>query len=448
MRVLLVSANREVLPSPAAPLGLLYVAAAARAAGHTVELLDLCFESSPLTAIEDRLARGPFDAIGLGLRNLHDNAYGDSEPILRGYDEVVRTLRQHSPAPIIVGGSAFSLRPHALMDRLAVDHGIVGEGERAFVTLLDDLTTGHRPGRLVGAVETPNAPLAWPRPHQRAPHQLPQALVLDELAEPARDLLDPRYVAFDGTVNVQSKRGCAFQCTYCNYPDLEGRNVRSRAPERFADELLALSRIPGVTHAFVVDSVFNVPKTHARACCEALIARGAPLPWVCYVSPSGLDEDLLQALARAGCVGIEVGADSGNEAVLRRLRKPFGVGQLRKAHAATMRAGIRDCFTFVLGAEGETVDEVHATLELARSIEPDVAVFIVFVEDREERGIGRAGARTAILDLLAREAPRHPGWVVPELGIRFGSKVSRLVKRERLRGPSWLHLAARRPLPA
>jgi hypothetical protein len=53
--------------------------------------------------------------------------------------------------------------------------------------------------------------------------------------------------------------------------------------------------------------------------------------------------------------------------------------------------------------------------------------------------------RDAILELLSREAHRHERWVVPELGIRFGEKITRIMERYRLRGPAWLHM---RPPPA
>ena len=86
MRVLLVSANREQLPSPVVPLGLLYVAAAVRDA-HEVELVDLCFADDPIHTIQERVAGFRPDVVGLGLRNLHDNTYGSSEPLLGYYEE-------------------------------------------------------------------------------------------------------------------------------------------------------------------------------------------------------------------------------------------------------------------------------------------------------------------------------------------------------------------------
>lgn len=443
MRILLVSANREQLPSPVVPLGILYVASAVRDA-HEVEVVDLCFAEDPLQTVREAIARVRPEVVGLGLRNLHDNTYGNSEPLLAYYDDVSTVIRGAAPsARLVLGGAAITLRPTSLLERLRADHAIVGEGERSFRGLVDRLSRREHVDRVVhGAVADPDRLLA----SSKLVKSIAQPQPLDDIAWPARDLVDPRYFQVEGTDNFQTKRGCAFQCTYCDYPDLEGRKVRLRSPDAIADEMVARSKSPHVSHGFIVDSVFNVPRSHALSICEALEARGSTLPWVCYVSPASLDDGLVAAMARAGCIGAEIGTDSGSERVLTRLNKPFSLEQVRRVRDAFRRNGIADCHTFVLGAEDETIDEAKATLAFVRELDPDVAVFVVFMEDREEHAIRRARHREALLELLATEAPRCSGWVVPELGIRFGPKVTRLVRRQGIRGPSWVHLARQRRL--
>jgi radical SAM superfamily enzyme YgiQ (UPF0313 family) len=440
LRVLLVSANREQLPSPVVPIGLLYVAAALRDRHH-VELCDLCFAEDPIAMARDAVRRFVPDVVGLGLRNLHENSYTGGDALIEYYAELAAAIRSETRAPLVLGGGAITLQPNHLIERLGAAHAVIGEAERAFRALVDAIARGETPARLVygAAAETSGHRPVISLTKAGARHG-----DLDALPPPARDLVDPRYYAIDGTDNVQTKRGCAFQCAYCDYPDLEGRKVRVRDPEAVADEMLARSKASGVTHAFLVDSVFNVPRSHALAVCEALVARDVPLPWVCYASPASMDEEVARAMARAGCVGVEVGADSGTARVLERLRKPFDLAQVVRARAALRDAGIADCHTFVLGAEGETVEEARGTLRFVDELDPDVAVFVVFMEDREARGVGRARHRDALLELLAREAPTRPGWVVPELSIRFGGRLAQAVRRQKLMGPSWLHLARSR----
>ena len=437
MRVLLVSANRELLPSPVVPLGVLSVAAAARAQ-HDVRVLDLCFEADPHAALRAAIAAHDPQVVGLGLRNLHTNAYDGMEQLVDEYAALVATMRSATSARIVLGGPGYSLQPTGLLERLGADHGVVGEGERAFVALLDLLAAGEEPPRLFHGASVLRSEGIVRLRASRVQSDL------DLLPRPARDLTDPRYLAFDGTANLQTKRGCAFHCSYCDYPDLEGRKVRVRDPEAIADELVELAGTPGVTHAFFVDSVFNVPPAHARATCEAIVARGAPLPWVCYASPVALDDELVAAMARARCVGAEIGTDTGTAQTLRRLNKPFSLDDVLAVRASFLRHDVLDCHTFVLGAEGETEDEARETLRFVEQLDPDVAVFLVFMEDRESMTVHRARHREALLALLAREAPRRPGWVVPELGIRFGEKVTKVVRRNGVRGPSWLWLARQR----
>lgn len=421
MRVLLVSANREPFPSPVVPIGVLSVAAAIRDT-YDVSVCDVCFEADPHGAVQAAIASFSPDVVGIGIRNLSDNTYRNDGHVLLEAEALMGTLRGATAAPIVLGGAGFSLQPRTLLERLGGDYGVVGEGEAAFPALLTALSEGRPEQRL------------WSVPATR-------------FGAVARDLVDPRYYLQDGTDNVQSRRGCAFGCTYCGYPDLEGRKLRLRPVDEVADEVIERAAAPGVTHLFFVDSVFNVPAAHSLALCEAITARGAPIPWVCYASPAGLDGRLVAAMARAGCVGAEIGTDTGTQAGLARLRKPFTLDAVRRTRAAFQSEGLADCHTFVLGAFDETEDEVQRTLDFVDTLDPDVAVFLIYQEDREDlQGVG-ARHREGILRTVGDAARAHPRWVVPELGIRFGPKIHRLMARMGTRGPSWLSLARSRSLP-
>jgi tRNA A37 methylthiotransferase MiaB len=446
VRVLLVSANREQFPAPVVPLGVLCIAGAVRAE-HQVSVADMCFEPDPIAAVRAAIERERPDVVGLGLRNLHDNAYASSERLLSYYEELARAIKSATRAPLVLGGSALTLRPHELLARLGADHAVVGEGEHAFLALVGALARGERPDPILRSAIADRrlVQIATRRGEAFATSVPPvPAADLDALAPPARDLVDPRYFEHEGTDGIQTKRGCAFSCTYCDYPDLEGRKVRMRAPELVAEDFVERARVPGVDAVFIVDSVFNVPRAHAWAVCEALERRGAPLPWICYVSPASLDDELVAAMARAGCIGAEIGTDSGTPRVLERLNKPFSLDDVRRVRASFARHGLADAHTFVIGAEGETPEEAQETLAFVRELDPDVAVFVVFMEDREELDGVVAPHRAELLELLAREAPKQPGWIVPELGIRFGSKVRKIVGARSLRGPAWVHLARAR----
>ena len=267
MRVLLVSANREMLPQPVVPIGVLSVASALRGE-HEVRVADLCFEDEPAAALREVVRGARPDVVGFGIRNLHTNAYDGTERLIEGYRALVEVLRGETAAPVVLGGAGFSLRPETLLARLGADHGVVGEGERAFGRLVGGLARGEPMPRIVRGATANGETVAIGTSAAKGE--------LDRLPAPAKDLVDPRYYAYDGTDAIQTKRGCAFACAYCDYPDLEGRKVRVRDPEAVAEDVVARSRVPGVTHAFFVrQRVQRAAVARARALRRARGARGA-----------------------------------------------------------------------------------------------------------------------------------------------------------------------------
>src|SRR5262249_31747850 len=159
--------------------------------------------------------------------NLHTNAYDGTEKLVAEYAALVQGLRDLTSVPIVLGGAAYSLQPERLLGELGADYGVVGEGERTFRDVVDALDRGTAPQRITRA---PASLRDKPRPlrlrretglgRPSSTHGWGFAPSdLDELPPPARDLVDPRYYAFDGTDNLQTKRGCAFACAYCDYPD-------------------------------------------------------------------------------------------------------------------------------------------------------------------------------------------------------------------------------------
>ena len=97
---------------------------------------------------------------------------------------------------------------------------------------------------------------------------------------PDRSLFDlGRYLREGGSANVQTKRGCPFQCIYCTYPLLEGSRIRPRPAAEVVAELRELVDRYGIDYVEFCDDIFNFPYDVARALCEEMIASGLKLSW-------------------------------------------------------------------------------------------------------------------------------------------------------------------------
>lgn len=448
MRIAFVSANREVLPDPVVPLGVTYIMASTPA-GHDKKLIDLCWEADPLEAVKRELVAFAPDLVAMGMRNIQNSDYSGTRDNLEYYDRVVAAIRAATPAPLVLGGGGFSVIPRGLMERLRPDYAIAGEAELAWRDLLARLASGERDATGVGGVW-------WLRYGQVVQNPAQPAFTdLDALPPPDKSQLDARYFTEVGTDSIQTKRGCALRCEYCTYPTIEGRAVRQRDPVRVADEMVAAkAQKPGLRHFFIVDSNFNIPPRHAKAVCRELIARRFDTPWTCYANPLGFDAELADLMARAGCVGMEVGSDSGCDDVLERLKKGFKTDKIRAMRHLCAAAGLKDCHTFILGTQGETLADVRRTLDFLHELSPYAAILMVWTDDYEALdpalAASRRGFRQEVLEVVRAEAKANPRWIVPPLGVNFDPRMFRLLRRRGLTGPLWqhIHLVDRHPRDA
>jgi radical SAM superfamily enzyme YgiQ (UPF0313 family) len=370
MKVLLVATNRERSPYPVAPLGVLCVTAAARAAGHEVKFLDLGMARMPQRALRKALAADKFQAVALGIRNL-DNCWSFAPHLyFNEVRELVETVRHHFEGPLILGGSGFSVSPQGWMRRLQPDCGVIGEGERTFPEVLARLETGRSLEGIEGVITVGKGDgFGGPFPARAIER-------LGELPPPAHDLCGyARYVRRGGFVGIQTKRGCPFKCAYCIYPQLEGRRYRLRPPEAVVQEIENVVTRSKMRHFFFVDSVFNDPHSHALAICNELRRQRLPARWSAFCNPTGFDVELAHAMKAGGCDGVEFGLDVASDKMLAALNKPFGQPETRIALQAAHDAGLPFAIYLLFGGPGETWADVEETQNFLNSCAEANAVF-------------------------------------------------------------------------
>src|SRR5262245_12136107 len=443
VRIAFVSGNREKLPDAVIPLGVLYVMASTPD-HHEKLLVDLCFEARPVEALRRCLTAFRPDLVALGMRNIQSNDYSGIGDNLAYYGRLIAAIRGVSATPIVMGGAGFSVMPRELMERLRPDYGISGEAERAFPALVEALEGDTSRLARIGSLHR----IAGGEVISNLPER--DFLDMNRLAVPDRRLVDPRYVERYGIDSIQTKRGCPLRCEYCTYPLIEGRVGRTREPAAVVDEMFrVLEEQPDTRHLFIVDSVFNLPKAHAKAVCRVLIARGWRGTWTCCATTLGFDREFAELARAAGCAGMEIGSDSGCDEVLTRLRKGFTVEQIRALHRLCSEVGIPDCHTFILGTRGESLDDVRRTLDFVLDLDPYSAILMIWVDDYESLDAGlrreRRRLRQRVEELLLGLDPRPSTWAIPPLGINFDPGLFRRLRQAGLHGPLWQHMRPRPP---
>ena len=360
MKLLLVATNRMMTPFPVYPIGVDYVATALRDR-HEVRVMDLACDDAD-TTLAARCRDWQPDFVGLSIRNI-DNVEAESPlGFIPEIERIAKMVRAECTARLVLGGPGFSIFPEALMKRLGADFGVIGEGER-LVDLLDALTTSDSakvraiPGILVG-----NRRLASPAPWiglQRRALTSPETVT--------------HYLRWGGMLNVQTKRGCPFRCSYCTYPAIEGRRLRLREPDEVAREWRSLVEA-GAKFLFVTDSVFNSHVRHNLAVADALLRSGLTVPWGAFFAPTRPPPGYYRRLRETGLTHAEFGTESFSPTMLRRYRKPFTVEHALAAHAEAKACGLHVAHYIMLGGPGETADTVKETLDRCDAI-TDAALF-------------------------------------------------------------------------
>ncbi len=446
MKVLLISANTLKAPYPVYPLGLDYVAAALEPR-HTVQILDLnALAEEDLTRA---VAAFEPDLTGLSLRNVDTTDRTDPRGFLVQYRRLAGLVRQATGAPMVLGGSGFSLFPAEILAALGADFGIVGEGERLSL-LADALEAGRDPAGVPGLI-TPQASGPPPSSAEETFRRRPAAGA-GHLAY---------YLRQGGMLNLQTQRGCPFRCTYCTYPLIEGRRLRRADPDAVASEAVALQGA-GARYLFITDSSFNADVDHSLAVAAAFRRAGLKIPWGAFFTPRRGPAGYFEQLVAAGCTHVEFGTDALCDPVLAAYGKPFDTAAVLSAHREAAAAGLHVAHYLLLGGPRETAATVEETLGQVDRLERSVIFFFCAMRIYPNTGLWRRAvaegairADTPLLEpvfyrsgavgadwiqtRIETEAARRVNWVVGAGGAETVAILSRMYRRG-FTGPLWEYL--------
>lgn len=359
----LINTNR--MAPPIAPVGLDYVAGAARRAGVEVVVLDLSLADDPERALSEHFAGPCSELVAISFRNVDDCFWPGAAWFVPELHALVRRIGELCDAPVVVGGVGFSIFAERIVEQTGADFGIRGDGERSLVELLAQLRAGRRFDTVAGLVWREDGAIRSNRP------AWPESLSVPT----ARDAVDnATYFRLGGQIGIETKRGCSRQCAYCADPLAKGTKERLRDPAEVADEVESLLA-QGVDVLHLCDSEFNVPIGHARDVCEEFIRRRfeGRLRWYTYMAVVPFDEDLARRMRRAGCVGIDFTSDSTVPSLLTTYGQPHRERDLTEAVRLCRAHGMAVMLDLLLGGPGETPETAEATIDSVRRIDPDCA---------------------------------------------------------------------------
>ncbi|MCK4763823.1 MAG: radical SAM protein [Candidatus Aminicenantes bacterium] len=367
MRILMVYANRYITPVPALPFGLCWVSAALEEAGNEVQVLDLVFSKNLEHDITDTIKKFQPQIIGISIRNL-DSAL--RRQIIFFLDEIkteiIDQIKKEFSGPIVLGGAAVGISAREILEFLDLEFAIRGDGEKAMVEFVNRIEKKRPLDGLGGLTRRKDGKIVEENPPWNVNDlsSLPK-LRMDKYVD------IKAYRDFKAPVQVQTKRGCELKCSYCTYRIIEGTTYRFRDPEHIADEIENYVKEAGVNHIVITDSISNMPLDYAKKTLKAIIARKLDVNLeITGVSPSAIDEELVGLFKEIKLKEIQMGAESGNDNILKNLGKNYTKEDIIRSGKLLQEAGIPAIWYLMLGAPGEseeTLKETFETINLAAS---------------------------------------------------------------------------------
>jgi hopanoid biosynthesis associated radical SAM protein HpnJ len=169
-------------------------------------------------------------------------------------------------------------------------------------------------------------------------------------------------------VSLYTTRGCPAQCTFCLWPQtLSGHPWRKRSTDDVAREMAKAKEFwPNVREFFFDDDTFNIQKVRTIELCTKL--KPLKLTWSC-TSRVTTDYETLKAMKEAGCRLLIVGYESGDQQILKNIKKGATVERARQFTKDCHKLGLVVHGDFILGLPGETHETINTTIAFAKELD-------------------------------------------------------------------------------
>jgi len=367
-RLLLVLPMREkkntfwVMP----PVGLGYLATAARQAGYETAILDCVREGVDRKQFISTVQRYAPRFVGIQSFSHEIGLVSSLFRQLKEYDSSIITIAG-GPHPSCVPEETLKTLPWA-------DFLFQGEGEAGLPMLLEHLA-GHKdlPLHTIPG-------LGWRDGNQIRLNRISLEENLDRFGFPSWDLISPSiyplapeviYFKNEPIAPISVTRGCPYQCTFCSVSNINGRKVRMRSVNHVLDEISLLYHEHGAREIHILDDNFTFDPKYVRAFCEGLEKRKLRISWTCPngIRLNNLEPEMLRAMYRSGCYILMVGIESGSPRILEGIKKNLTLDIIREKVGLIRRAGIEVHGFFVIGLPTETEEEIEMTRRLMMELD-------------------------------------------------------------------------------
>jgi radical SAM superfamily enzyme YgiQ (UPF0313 family) len=287
-----------------------------------------------------------------------------------GYKRVynlIDSIKSDHNKDIVIGGPHISVTGKEALEKTKADFAVIGEGEHTLLELIEN----PEYEKIKGLIWRKNSEIVM---NERRPY----IQDLDSLPFPAyEDFELEKYLCnTDKRLPIITSRGCPYQCNFCCTRISMGNKFRKRSPENVVDEIEYWYK-KGWSTFDINDDIFSLDRNRAKKICEQIIERGLDIQFNLSVGlrVDTVDKDLLKNLKAAGCNFISYGCESGNDQILKDIKKGIQVKDVINAVNMTRNVGIKHKVNFIIGHPTETYEDAMDSIKLAKNLKCDFVSF-------------------------------------------------------------------------
>ena len=368
LRVMLVNpptlTNRDIKPvisnlffnSP--PLGLCFIAALLEREGIEVCLIDAPVEGLTHEDVVNRV------------RDFQPQLFGVSSTTV-WFDAAVELARQvkelDDALPVAIGGAHVSSNTEETLGVPHFDFGVIGEGEFAALELARAIQKGNGFDAIKGLAYRENGEI-------RQTERRPYLRDLDVLPHPARQHVPiHKYRAQPNDehrlpkTSMVTSRGCPYRCIFCD-KSVFGPVYRYHSPDYIVEEMESLVEEYGIKDIAFIDSTFFPSKKRILPLLAKIREANLDMSWTCSARADVLTKDLMKEMKAAGCWRVRIGAESGNDEVLKFIGKGVTKENIRNAAVWANEVGLQPKGFFMVGHQVDTPETIEETIQFAKSL--------------------------------------------------------------------------------
>jgi radical SAM superfamily enzyme YgiQ (UPF0313 family) len=341
-------AERIMYTNPA--LGLGYLASAVRNKGFSVDILDMGPEKLLLKDILEQIENNQTKVVGISsfITN-HGNGI-----------KIAKYIKDRCPnVKIVMGGPQASFIPEEVLNSGSIDVVSMFEGEVTFPELVDAFINKKPIENILGIsyIKDGKVVITDPRPVIEN---------LDNINYPAWDLFKLDNYTMPGV--ILTGRGCPYKCIFCAASAVSGARYRIRSTKNVVDEIEYSNKVYNISYFFFADDTFTAQEEHCIDICREIRRRGLKIHWEAEARANTVNDRIVSEMVKAGCKHVLIGAESGDNNILKTIGKNITTDTIEKAVKTFLAHGVSVICSFILGNPDDTYETIDKTIKFAIKI--------------------------------------------------------------------------------